>query len=288
MALVLLPYMYIPDPTRGRPIFNGKIYIGEPDTDPKIVSNQKSANLVQEDGTTVPASYPILTNSGGVPIYNGSPVAIDVNGAFSIAIDDRNDDPVYYFPLNGTESNFVVSDLRSIMFDLGLGYSDIGTIIVTSESGVGLDDAEYLLDLSSGQVWLLPSNIPPSSTVSSVSGSTLTTNNGQFEMKKKQDDIFASGSVILSGGVPSITSSKNILGISDNGIGNYTLTFDKAPPSTNYSVVVTNEEGTAGQPVKDSGWSDKQLSNFDVIIRQSSTALIDSSFDFIVTYNGGL
>lgn len=184
MALVLLPYMYVPDPTRGRPVFNGKIYIGEPDTDPTIIVNQKQSNLVQEDGTIVPAAYPIETNAGGIPTYNGSPVAIDVDGVFSLQINDRNDQQIYYYPINGADDNLLDSDLRSVMFDFGLLYSDVGTKLVTSASGTSLDDAILILNISTGMILSLPTNIPPSSVVVELSGFILTTNNGQFTLKQ--------------------------------------------------------------------------------------------------------
>lgn len=114
MAIINLPYMYVPDPTKGRPLWGGKIYIGELDTDPRIFGNQKTANLIQEDGTAIPVNpsdYPILINNGGVPTYNGSPVAIDVDGDFSIAIDSNKDAQVYYYPNyegGGDDSIFAV------------------------------------------------------------------------------------------------------------------------------------------------------------------------------------
>ncbi len=184
MALVLLPYMYVPDPIRGRPVFSGKIYIGEADTDPRIPANQKIATLVQENGSRIEAEYPILTNAGGVPTYNGSPVAIDVVGTYSLAIDDRNDQQVYYYPIAGDDVEFLATDLRSIMFDLGLTYDDIGTVLVLGVEGTELNEARYILDVVTGEVWILGPDIPLGTTVVSLSGSTLVTNNGQFELKR--------------------------------------------------------------------------------------------------------
>lgn len=86
MALnyVRAPHEYYNDPAQGRPLFAGSIYIGEPDTDPNdIPSNQKQVTIRQEDGTEVPVSQPIATNSGGNPTYLGSPVDILVDGNYS-------------------------------------------------------------------------------------------------------------------------------------------------------------------------------------------------------------
>lgn len=184
MALVILPYMYIPDPTRGRPVFNGKIYIGEVDTDPRIESNQKAALLVQEDGSRVEAEYPIQINSGGVPTYNGSPVAIDVTGEYAIAIDSKDDQQVYYVARAGTDAENLTTDLRSVMFDFGLLYEDIGSTLVSSSAGTLLDEARLILDINSGRVLDLPTSIPTGSVVVSLTDFTLVTNNGQFTLNQ--------------------------------------------------------------------------------------------------------
>ena len=184
MALVILPYMYIPDPTRGRPVFNGKIYIGEVDTDPRIESNQKAAILVQEDDSRVEAEYPIQINSGGVPTYNGSPVAIDVTGEYAIAIDSKDDQQVYYFARAGADAENLTTDLRSVMFDFGLLHEDIGSTLVSSSAGTSLDEARLILDINSGRVLDLPTSIPIGSVVVSLTDFTLVTNNGQFTLNQ--------------------------------------------------------------------------------------------------------
>lgn len=180
---MIFPYDYIPDPTKGRPLFYGKIYIGLPDTDPTLPGNEKDSFLIQENGSSVPAEYPILTSAGGVPTYNDSSVAISVTGSYSISILDNQNNQVYYFAnAGGDESEFLASDLRSIMFNLGFLYDDIGTKLVTATDGVSLDGALNILDADTGAVWRLPGSIPPGTTVVSISGSTLTTNVGQFEL----------------------------------------------------------------------------------------------------------
>lgn len=95
---VKLPYTYYPDPTRGRPVFDGKIYIGTPDTDPQIPGNQILVKAVQENGSSVPISQPIRTGAGGVPMLNGSPVQLTADGEYSIKVLDKYDAQVYYAP----------------------------------------------------------------------------------------------------------------------------------------------------------------------------------------------
>lgn len=92
------PYTYYPDPTRGRPVFNGFIYVGDPDTDPQIASNRLVVRAVQESGATVAIAQPIRTGAGGVPMLNGSPVQLIVDGEYSIKILDSFGAQVYYAP----------------------------------------------------------------------------------------------------------------------------------------------------------------------------------------------
>lgn len=95
---VRLPYDYYPDPTRGRPVFNGQIFVGKADTDPQVASNRIQVLAVQETGSTVPIAQPIRTGAGGVPILNGSPVQLQVDGEYSMKVLDDKGAQVYYAP----------------------------------------------------------------------------------------------------------------------------------------------------------------------------------------------
>lgn len=118
MALneVVNPFKYYGDPTRSRSIFNGSLYIGEPDLDPKIPANQKTVTARQEDGTEVAISQPIATNSGGYPTFNGSVVMLLVDGSYSMRLDDSQDNLVY-------EEALVVASL-----DSGSGITRVDTV----------------------------------------------------------------------------------------------------------------------------------------------------------------
>ena len=97
LNLVELGYEYFPDPARGRPVFNGSIYVGEPDTDPTLPINQKEVTLRYEGGDIVVAQ-PVTTGAGGVPLYNGSPAQILTDGNYSLAVLDSKGVQVYYVP----------------------------------------------------------------------------------------------------------------------------------------------------------------------------------------------
>ena len=74
-----LPIQYFPDPTKGRPVFNGSVFIGIPDLDPEIEANRVPVVIIEEDGTRVdiaPSAQPLLTSPGGVITYQGSYVSV--------------------------------------------------------------------------------------------------------------------------------------------------------------------------------------------------------------------
>jgi len=83
MSKIDPPFLAVPDPNTSRALFNASCYFGVPDTDPEISANQKLVNAIQEDGTLVPLAQPVLTSSGGVWTYNGSPVRLDIDGDYS-------------------------------------------------------------------------------------------------------------------------------------------------------------------------------------------------------------
>ena len=148
MALVKLPYMYITDPTSDKVAFNAKIYIGNADTNPRIEANQKVAYFVQENGTLIEAPQPIRTNAGGYPVYNGSVVAIDVTGTYSLAIDTSTDSQLYYYASagEGEQANTTIT-LDAARLDLGLSYADVGVSLITDQAGTSLNLAKWIVDL---------------------------------------------------------------------------------------------------------------------------------------------
>lgn len=97
-TIVRLPLGYFPDPDIGRPMWNAKIYVGVVGLDPREVANQKTVTGRQENGNEIPLAQPIRTSKGGIPVDNsGNDVTLLVDGAYSMAVDDRNDNQKYYF-----------------------------------------------------------------------------------------------------------------------------------------------------------------------------------------------
>lgn len=117
-TIVRLGPEYFPDPTRGRPISSGSLYVGIIDLDPEIIANQKQLSILQENGTTIEVPQPITTGAGGIPLYNGSPVTVLVDGSYSLKLLDSSESQVYYVPKNAIIDSLSsienISDLRLI------------------------------------------------------------------------------------------------------------------------------------------------------------------------------
>lgn len=96
VAIIDFPILYVPSPTIGRPLFSGQIFVGTEDLDPEIPANQLQLRIVQEDGTKVDVNQPFILSAGGVPVYNGATVRLDVDGNYSLKILDKNGAQTYY------------------------------------------------------------------------------------------------------------------------------------------------------------------------------------------------
>lgn len=107
-SVLTLGASYYPDPTKGRPVFNGSVFIGQVDKDPEVLANRVTVQLRQENGTLVtiaPAAQPLKTGAGGVVMYDGSPVSVLVDATYSLKVLDKQGAQLYYFPQNNVTSS---------------------------------------------------------------------------------------------------------------------------------------------------------------------------------------
>ena len=144
--IVELPYKYYPDPTKGKPVYLGYIYIGEPNTDPEVVINQKQVTMSESctcsDGST-PIAQPIRTGAGGVPEFNGSSIALFTEGNYSIKVLNSKGDQVYYsgnvrdgepLTLNNTE---IVLNFSTLSEAVSADYATAGAAANLKERTTG-------------------------------------------------------------------------------------------------------------------------------------------------------
>ncbi len=165
---------YFADPTKGRPVANGYVYVGTIDLDPEVPANQKQISVIQEDGTTVEVAQPLSLSAGGVPVYSGSPVTIVVDGDYSLKVNDKHGAQVYYIAHvhpSVTTSEVVmkfdtIADLRAS--DI---YTSINKVKVLGYSAVGDSGGGPLRtwNSGSGQIDTGGDIIVPGGSVGSVS-----------------------------------------------------------------------------------------------------------------------
>lgn len=77
---------------------NGKIYIGQIDTDPVNPANQIQVYLENEDGSHAPVAQPLIINAGGYPVYNGQIAKFVTVQGHSMAIYDAYGVQQFYYP----------------------------------------------------------------------------------------------------------------------------------------------------------------------------------------------
>lgn len=97
-AVVSMPSQLFTMPRSFKAVANGKIYIGQIDTDPVNPANQVQVYLENENGTHVPVPQPININAGGFPVYNGQIAKFVTVQGHSMAVYDANNAQQFYFP----------------------------------------------------------------------------------------------------------------------------------------------------------------------------------------------
>ena len=138
MTTFITPFTYIADPQKARPVSNGFVYIGRPNTDPTQTENQIQLSAVCDcDGTILTnVEQPVRTGVGGTPIVNGIPVQINIPAAeFSLVIRDRNNVQLYSSPsVTGFQNNNTFT-YGTITDAIGSDNSNISNIELTDRPG---------------------------------------------------------------------------------------------------------------------------------------------------------
>lgn len=194
------PAEYYPDPDRSRAVFNGNIYIGEPDLDPEIPANQIQVSALQEDGTSINISQPIKTNSGGIPVdVSGNVITLQIDSgqaAYSIKVLDKSNDSgsggqEYYFSkASGNATVEYVSGVISELNSFSLLSYDIHDTLAgaTSRTDVVVDMAFRITDRADGFFDVVSGETPNS--INIISHDTLPV---QFKLRVNDIAIAAQG-----------------------------------------------------------------------------------------------
>lgn len=125
--LVSMPSSPFSTPRAFKSVANGKIYIGNPDTDPVNPANQIPVYVVNEDGTEVQVSQPIIINAGGFPVYNGQIMKFITKQNFSMAVYDAYGTQQYYWPdISQVDPAIAMQEIIKLRSDLASSDSGFG------------------------------------------------------------------------------------------------------------------------------------------------------------------
>ncbi|HCU2310645.1 TPA: hypothetical protein OUJ77_000634 [Klebsiella aerogenes] len=127
--LVSMPASPFSTPRAFKSVANGRIYIAIPDTDPVNPANQIPVYIVNEDGSEVQVSQPVVINAGGFPVYNGQIAKFVVKQNYSMAVYDSVGVQQYYWP------DLSTVDPSNLLVNLT---SDNGASLIGTEGGDSL------------------------------------------------------------------------------------------------------------------------------------------------------
>jgi len=189
---------YFNDPNVGRPVFNGSVYIGKVDLDPKNIADRITVTVIEEDGVTVieedgtrvaisPAAQPLLTGAGGTIIYNGKPVSVVTDLDYSIRVDDSQGSQVYYFP-------FVQNNALALSLITKALHDTVVAMVADTTLVVGLT-----VETKSYYAWYAPVNEAPKggATYNIVTTADYTNITGNISANGYGDHILANGNVAM-------------------------------------------------------------------------------------------
>lgn len=111
---------------QGRPLNNGKVYIGLPNQDPR----QYPAQVFWDAALTIPAAQPLRT-VGGYVARNGKPAKLYINGNYSLMVMTQLNVQVFYEP------DYYLIGSNSIVSAQDLASSTGGTLVGFLQSGTG-------------------------------------------------------------------------------------------------------------------------------------------------------
>ncbi|MFS1044282.1 phage head-binding domain-containing protein, partial [Enterococcus faecium] len=97
-VVIGMPSQLFTMPRSFKAVANGKIYIGQIDTDPVNPANQIPVYLENEDGSHVQVAQPLVINAGGYPVYNGQIAKFVTVQGHSMAVYDAYGTQQFYYP----------------------------------------------------------------------------------------------------------------------------------------------------------------------------------------------
>ena len=142
------PIFYVPDSKKKGPLDGFQAYFGITGRDPLVEANQKTVYALQEDGSAVPMTQPVVGSAGGVPTLNNSNISLAVNGSYSLKILDKNGTQEYYFPkveainMQGF-SGVIAEESQTVTGSQNLSFDKIETTTASFYKSNGISGTEF-------------------------------------------------------------------------------------------------------------------------------------------------
>lgn len=267
-VVVTNPRPIFTDSRTFRAVANGRIYIGEIDTDPTIPSNQIPVYVENENGTTVQISQPLVINAAGKIVYGGQVVKVVTVKGHSMAVYDAY----------GTQVDYIADVLK---YDPDQLRSALEGYVV-DEQGVAYGPVDktldYFISKAGGNIM---SGLNMADAYSISSGETIHVTEGEYTVLNAslggsysfdEKAWFVNNSL---GATDNIIIAKS--GLSMDGV-NVKVGCSAWPTSGNYGNAFLI--GSYWQPSDDSGMvSDVIITNFTII--GTSTAFTGQAMELL-------
>ena len=95
MPIITNPNPQYINPKTGKPVFNANIYIGKTSTEPLKPENRVPVYWLNESAEKIYLPQLLVTNGAGVIEYEGMPVAVWTDNAYSLVILDSRKAQIY-------------------------------------------------------------------------------------------------------------------------------------------------------------------------------------------------
>lgn len=150
----------------GKPLSNGKVYIGQIGTDPTVVANQ--IPVFWDEELTIPAAQPLVTNAGYIVRF-GTPARVYTATDYSMSVRNASNMLVYYIAEFGAVDYASNADLTALSGALQLAdyaalrsYTGSRNIVYLAGDGIagtfrralsGTDNGGTVIVANNGVIW---------------------------------------------------------------------------------------------------------------------------------------
>lgn len=150
----------------GKPLSNGKVYIGQVGTDPTVIANQ--IPVFWDEAMTIPAAQPLTTNAGYI-VRSGAPSRVYTATDYSMSVRNASNILVYYIAQFGAIDYASEADLSALSgalqladYDALRAYTGTRNAVYVASAGIageflrvatGTDNGGTIIVASNGIIW---------------------------------------------------------------------------------------------------------------------------------------